>query len=158
MKRIEATAGILPMECINPVKDKWRIRFDVQTTEGNSITCMEEEFDHKPTIDEIKNAILTWHNQEIDKKILSGFVWRQIPVWLSTENQFNYKSAYDLAVQTNGASLPVTFKFGGDEPVYHKFESLEELSGFYVSFMQHIQNTLETGWQMKDTFDLKLYE
>ena len=38
-----------------------------------------------------------------------------MPVWLSSENQFNYKAAYDLAVQTGGATLPVTFKFGTDE-------------------------------------------
>jgi hypothetical protein len=35
-----------------------------------------------------------------------------MPVWLSTENQFNYKAAFDLATQTGGKSLPVTFKFG----------------------------------------------
>ena len=39
--------------------------------------------------------------------------------------------AYDLAVQTNGVSLPVTFKFGdNDNPVYYKFTTLEELTDF----------------------------
>ena len=28
-------------------------------------------------------------------------------IWLSSENQFNYKVAYDLALQTNGANLPI---------------------------------------------------
>ena len=41
-------------------------------------------------------------NDERDEKIVSGFVWRDMQVWLSSENQFNYKAAYDLAVQTKG--------------------------------------------------------
>ena len=38
--------------------------------------------------------------------------WNDIPVWLSTENQLNFKSVYDMAVQAAGASLPVEFKLG----------------------------------------------
>jgi hypothetical protein len=59
-----------------------------------------------------------------------------MPVWLSSENQFNYKAAYDLAVQTGGATLPVTFKFGTDEvPQYREFVTLEELTDFYTKAM-----------------------
>ena len=48
-------------------------------------------------------------------------------VWLTMEDQFNYKAAYDIAVQSNGKLLP-TFKFGTTEnPIYHKFEDLEDL-------------------------------
>lgn len=77
---------------------------------------------------------------------------------LSGENQFNYKSAYDLAVQTGGGTLPVTFKFGTDmEPVYRTFETLEELTDFYTKAMRHIQNALADGWEKKDAFDINLY-
>ena len=83
---------------------------------------------------------------------------RRVPVWLSSENQFNYKAAYDLAVQTAGATLPVVFKFGTDtEPVYREFATLEDLTDFYTKAMQHIQNTLADGWKKKDVFDLSLY-
>ena len=88
----------------------------------------------------------------------SGFVWRDIPVWLSIENQFNYKAAYDLAVQTNGQLLP-TFKFGTTEsPVYHKFESLEDLRDFYISAISYVTDTLATGWKTKDKIDWTVYE
>ena len=69
----------------------------------------------KPTLDQVKQAIFDDINSRTDAKIVSGFVWTPkaggdpIPVWLSTENQFNFKSAYDLAVQKDGATLPVTF-------------------------------------------------
>ena len=122
-------------------------------------TWMEEMVRFKPSLEYIKNLILTWYNQQIDKKILSGFKWNDMPVWLSHENQFNYKAAYDLAVQTGGANLPVTFKFGTTyEPVYHTFTTLEELNGFYLSAMKYINDTLAEGWKEKDAIDWSEYE
>ena len=94
--------------------------------ENNLATWTYEQFLQPVSLEYIKNIILDWYNKEIDNKILSGFVWNDMPVWLSSENQFNYKAAYDLAVQTNGASLPVTFKFGTtDNPIYHTFTTVE---------------------------------
>lgn len=147
----------LLVECINPITDKWMVLWNEQN-EGDSTSYQAEIFTHKPTITEIKDTILDWYNKKIDQEILTGFVWKGIPVWLSMENQFNYKVAYDLAVQTNGQLLP-TFKFGTTEsPVYHKFESLEELKSFYISAMSYVTDTLATGWQAKDKIDWTVYE
>ena len=82
-----------------------------------------------------------------------------MPIWLSSENQFNYKTAYDLAVQTNGASLPIKFKFGTDEsPVYYTFESLEDFSDFYMSAVAHVNTVLNEGWEKKDSIDWEVYK
>ena len=119
---------------------------------------MEEVVTFKPSIGYIKNLVIGWYNKNIDAKILSGFKWNDMPIWLSSENQFNYKAAYDLAVQTGGANLPITFKFGTtNEPVYHTFTTVEELNGFYLSAMAYINNTLAQGWKDKDSFDLEPY-
>lgn len=159
MKRVEGSSGISLLECINPVKDKWRIRWDVQEKEDGSATYMEEEFIGKPSPEAIKSVVIGWYNQQIEETILSGFVYEDMPVWLSTENQFNYKAVYDLAVQSNGATLPVVFKFGTDERVqYRIFGTLEELADFYTKSMQHVQDTLADGWEKKDAFDLTLYQ
>lgn len=119
--------------------------------------------EHLPSLEEIKDAILGFINSEVDKAILGDFVWEsdghQYKVWLSTENQFNYKSAYDLAVQTGGATLPVTFKFGTtEEPEYYTFTTLEELQGFYIQAIQFIQATYQRGWVEKDSIDWNDYE
>ena len=104
---------------------------------------MEEEFSYKPTSEEVKVMVINWYNQEINNEIMSGFTYNGIPVWLSQENQFNYKSAYDLAVQTDGTSLPVRFKFGtDDEPVYYEFNTLENLTDFYTKEMVFVQRTI----------------
>ena len=85
-------------------------------------------------------------------------VYNGVQVWLSSENQFNYKAAYDLAIQTNGKSLPVVFKFGTeDEPVYKQFNTLNELTNFYSQTMTYVQNTLAKGWQVKDSIDFSKY-
>lgn len=159
MRRVTGNKGVLPIECVNPKKDKWRIRWDVQEHEDDSADYMEEEFDHKPTDEEIKAIVIVWYNRQTDQEILSGFEYEGNLVWLSSENQFNYKAAYDLAVQTSGATLPVTFKFGTDEqPVYRVFDTLEELTDFYVSAIRYVQETLEAGWKRKNAFDLELYK
>lgn len=158
MKRVEGNAGVRLLECTSPARNKWRVRWDVQESENGTASYMEEEFGHKPTDDEIRSTVISWYNGQTDEAILSGFSYGDVPVWLSSENQFNYKSAYDLAVQTGGATLPVTFKFGtGTEPVYHTFDTLEELTDFYTAAMKHIQSALADGWQKKDAFDLDLY-
>ena len=63
------------------------------------------------------------------------------------------KPLYDLAVQTDGDTLPVVFKFGTDtEPVYKTFTTIEELTKFYTCAMKYIQDTLRQGWKKKRCF------
>lgn len=158
MKRIEGTPGVKLIECVNPVKQKWRIRWDVQEKEDGSVNYMEEEFLELPSPEQIKSTVIGWYNEQINRAILSGFIYEDMPVWLSSENQFNYKAAYDLAVQTSGAKLPVMFKFGTDEqPQYHEFTTLEELTDFYTKVMKYVQDTLADGWKKKDAFNPELY-
>lgn len=160
MKRTEGSAVVKLLECVNPVKNKWRIRWDVIVKEDGSANYMEAEFTNgKPSVDDIKRTVLDWYNEQTDQAIISGFTYKGLAVWLSTENQFNYKAAYDLAVQTEGKTLPVTFKFGTeDEPSYHTFDTLEELADFYLKATEYVQNTLAEGWKKKDAFDLSLYQ
>lgn len=116
---------------------------------------------------DVKDAIEGDINADTDQKIISGLIWTPaaggdpIPVWLSTENQFNFKSAYDLAVQKNGATLPVTFKMGEDEngnPVYHTFETMEDADDFYLHAVAYINQTLADGWAKKDGIDWEPYK
>lgn len=118
-----------------------------------------QRFNKKPTATECADIIRATINAETDAKILSGFYWRGMPVWLSMENQFNYKAAYDIAVQTSGKNLPVRFKFGTDkEPVFYDFETMEEFSEFYASSLEYIQNLLNACWEEKQSLNLSLYE
>lgn len=113
-------------------------------------------FNKKPTKEELKKVIDAHINSLTDQKILTGFVWGDKPVWLSSENQFNFKAAYDLAVQTGGESLPIKFKLGEDgngDPVYHTFKALSSFTDFYTSAIAFINQTLIEGWEEKDNVD-----
>lgn len=148
---------------------RWKLHFGFEPfyevdEEGNKSetllgTWTETIIPFKPSLEQLKKLILDAINKDVDEKILSGFVWKDMPVWLSTENQFNYKAAYDLAVMSSGQSLPVMFKFGTtEEPVYYSFGTLEDISDFYVSAMTYINTTLAEGWQKKDAIDWSVYE
>lgn len=158
MQRVEGSRNALPIECINPISNKWRIRWDIKEIE-ELISYIEQEFPYKPSLDEIKTLITNWYNSEIALKIKTGFIWKDIPIWLSSENQFNYKSVYDLSVGEKGKNLPVTFKFGNDEsPVYYTFEDINDLKDFYLSMVKHINDTVSEGWKLKDSIKWEDYK
>lgn len=132
---------------------------DGNKTESNVGTWSEHVFKKKPSLSQIKDFILSEINKRTDELILSGFTWKDMPVWLSTENQFNYKAAYDLAVQTKGKSLPITFKFGSSSnPQYYTFNSLEELTDFYTKVINHVNECLKEGWKKKDSINWEDYK
>lgn len=112
-------------------------------------------YDHKPTADELREDIVQFINDCVDAKILIGYTWNEHPVYLSSENQFNYKSIYDLA-QQNSSILPVKFKIFEDADgnvVYHTFETIDELSSFFMGAIAYIQQCLNEGWAEKDSVD-----
>jgi hypothetical protein len=59
MRRAEGNIAVSLLECVNPRKNKWRVRWDIQKVEGteNCATYMEEEFVGKPTPYEIETSI-----------------------------------------------------------------------------------------------------
>lgn len=115
----------------------------------------------KPTIEQVKKAVLDDINKQTDEKILTGFVWNDMPVYLSDENQRNFSEAQRIAMIMPDAILPVTFKLGeqADEtPIYYEFTTAEELTGFYLQAVAFINQTLADGWQRKDGIDWAPYE
>lgn len=148
---------------INKNNDRWMVLWDTHIekntqTGEQDITHMTKVFNHKPSIEEIKETIFNWYNENSKEKILSGFVWKDMLVWLSYENQLNYKMAYDLVISSNGAFLP-TFKFGTTfNPIYYEFKSVEEFEDFYQKMFMHINTTLEEGWILKESIDWESYE
>lgn len=142
------------LEPLDPMRQVWRLRW----THGEDMiatTCVQ------PTLEDIKHIILEWHNEEINKEILSGHRWRDMLVWLSPENQQNYKASFDLAMLFGGqgGTLPLVYKFGSElKPVYHQFNDLEELKEFYLSTVDYVKDTLAKGWKRKDDIDWTPYE
>ena len=139
---------------ITPLTGKQRVMVTVTMTadDGEEITATQA-FDHKPVKEELTKLITDEINARTNHKIIEGLTWNDMPVWLSTENQLNFKAAYDLAVQAGGQNLPVTFKLGEDadgKAVYHTFATTEEITSFYNAIVEHIHSCLERGWKAKE--------
>lgn len=108
-------------------------------------------YDHRPSDEQMRADIEAAINAEAEERIRQGLRWQGAVVWLSMENQLNYKAAHDLALQTNGANLPVTMKFGDDgAPVYHTFADTGELTEFMAAVVRHITDVLAWCWAQKD--------
>lgn len=126
-----------------------------QSKDGN-LSYVAETFDHKPSIQEIKEVIEEYINNQVKEEIYSGLVVDNNTVWLSLENQINYQSTYNLTCQTEGKNLPQTFKFGED--YYKTFNTLDELQEFYLMVRNHIDSCISKGWQAKSEIDYSKYE
>ena len=128
--------------------------------DGNGYN-FRKNYDHKPTKTELKEDITQLIDGITDSKILQGFRWNEVSVYLSTENQMNFKAAFDLNMQTGGLMLPVKFKLGEDaegNAVYHTFENMEDFTNFYTSAVSYINQCLNEGWAEKDSLDMSSYE
>ena len=110
-----------------------------ETVESQIAKWQEQSFDYMPTIDEIRD--------------LKG-----MQIWLSQENQFNYKAFYDFAVQTNGSNLPITIKTGDNSNIsYYTFNTIDEFRNFYTEMLSFIQTTVQDGWAKKDNINFSEY-
>lgn len=142
------------IECVDSKRNIWKIRWDFKDDSFEEVTL-----DYKPSLEKIQDLIYDWYNKQTDKAILEGFVWKDMPIWLSSENQFNYKAAFDLAIMSDGANLPIKFKFGTTkDPIYYTFETVGDLSDFYMQAMSYINDTLDKGWQQKDSINWNRYK
>ena len=138
--------------------------------DGEHATWFEVDFYKKqvgkPSLEAIKTAVKADINARTDEKILKGFVWtpeggQPITIWLSEENQRNFSEAQRIAATMPEAILPVTFKLGETaegEPIYHEFQTAQELTDFYLQAVSYVNQQLAAGWQEKDSIDWGPYD
>lgn len=117
--------------------------------------------DGKPTLEKVKDAIIADIDKQTDEKILNGYQFtpdgaeEPITVWLSRENQTNFSEAHRLHIVGKRFKLSET---EDKQPIYHKFETFEELDRFYKGGVAYIQQCLQEGWQRKDDIDWEPYK
>lgn len=122
------------------------------------------------TLQVVKDAIIGDINARTDERILNGFPWtvlrgdhqgETVNVWLSNENQRNFSEAQRVAGMTNGQNLPLQVKVAETEekePIYDTFETVQEITTFYLNGVGFIDECLKDGWTEKDSIDWAPYE
>ena len=113
------------------------------------------------SLQDVKDAIIKDIDARTDARILNSYPFtpdgaeEPIIVWLSKESQTNFSEAHRLQI------VPVKFKLNeteDKEPIYHTFETFEELDRFYKGGVQYINQCLNEGWAEKDSIDWAPYE
>ena len=142
------------------------IGYDCKKVTGKSLYEWYEIYISKKeksniSLQDVKDAILADIDAQTDAKILNGYEFtpdgasESITVWLSKESQTNFSEAHRLQI------VPVKFKLNETEdkqPIYHTFETFEELDRFYKGGVQYINQCLNEGWARKDAIDWTPYE
>lgn len=141
------------IECLNPMAGApWVARFNKKITEPGSATWVEALFNHRPQTNDLRGVVDEYYNTQVQQKILSGFTYNDTPIWLSTENQQNYITAYTLGLDY------LKVKGGTDsEPKYLELTSKEEIAEFVKALQIYIQECISWGWEKKDSVDYSVY-
>ena len=132
-----------------------------------------------PDLRAVRQAVEDDIDKQTDAKILNTFPWtilhgdnekpidqrdigREITVWLSRENQDNFKEAHRLACIDATKVVPIRFKLNEEEDksaIYDTFETFEELNDFYLRAFNYIKvDCIDAGWARKDFIDWQPYE
>lgn len=106
------------------------------------------EFTHRPTLQEIREAIEAAHNADINEAIINGLTFNGKFVHLSIENQTNF------AAMLSAGQYPATVKIGAE---YETFETLSDFMAFYRTCRAHIEATLASGRAIKEAYDWSTY-
>lgn len=69
MRRVQGSKGVALLECVNPKKGKYRLRWDVREEE-DSASYAEAEFTHLPTVEEVEAAIGGSDSEATDEELL----------------------------------------------------------------------------------------
>lgn len=97
---------------------------------------------YRPTVQQLIEQSNNRINRETDQKILNDFVWNGHQFYLTAQNQRNFSVLYNLI---DVKQFPVTIK------TKNGFIELQrqQVSGFYLSGVQFIENCLKEGWAKK---------
>ena len=113
----------------------------------------------KPTPAEIKNILDAYINDNTKNSIINNFYWNGMHVYLSIENQIDYKLLFDITTLCGGENLPEKIKFNiNGETIYYEFETLDEFTSFMIAMNKHIRTCLAKGNELKDSIDYTQYE
>lgn len=134
---------------------RWFVQWDKEELEDGTFRVKRKcvQRGEKPTAQKCIEVIQAEIDKDTDAKILTGYEYDGHNVYLSRENQNNYKAMFDLAVMDSSSVLPLTIKICEEngQQVYETFEDLDTFKAFYVGGVTYINTVLTAGWTAKDT-------
>lgn len=111
MKRVKGTDGVKLIECVNPMLNKWHVRWDVQPAAGTNangeletgVSYMEAEFLHEPSLEEIKVVVCAGIDEYDSSTEVNAFTVNGMPLWL--DKQTRTSLSYTISVEEQARSI-----------------------------------------------------
>lgn len=126
-----------------------------QDASDENVVCFYQTvYRGKPSVSTIIKDICDDIDTRAKDEIQNGFVYEDIPVYLSVENQLNFSSAYSIA-SIGYTFAPITLRLSTDN--YKTFNSLDELRMFIIEYTEYIQYVLKKYWSIKDKLNTNDY-
>lgn len=127
-----------------------------QDASDENVVCFYQTvYRGKPSVSTIIKDICDDIDVRAKDEIQNGFVYDDIPVYLSVENQLNFSSAYNTAKITNMLE-PITLRVSTNN--YITFTDIKRIENFINSYTRYISNTLQKYWKIKESIQKDNYE
>lgn len=135
-------------------RSKWILFYGFGKDDDKSESGWEyrHTFDHKPTLSEVKELIISAINKATNEKIVNGFIWNEKKIYLSAENQLNFAAIE----RSRSISYPLKIKINETEdgmPIYHVFENADDFIAFSRAASLYVVDMVQNGWMEKDSVD-----
>lgn len=142
----------------NEKTKKYIVSWGLKNIGGDNYQWDYYLFNYKPSINDIKNIINNSINEKTKQYITNKFEWNGMSIYLSLENQIDYKLLLDTTLLLDGANLPekVKFKVNG-ENFYYSFETIDDMKDFIIAMNNHIRKHINNGNNSKDEINYDDY-
>lgn len=152
--KISCGADLAPIECINPRRDRWAVRWDIHQKQDAGWFASEVVVDHRPTVEEIREIITAHIDATTQNDIVNGFSWKGKPVKLTDTAQRNFLFAVFTVDRTGEIDRE---QFVGLLDAQTDAEAADELADMVSAIWEHIQQKRADGIAAKNAVDFSKY-
>lgn len=129
---------------------KWELfyGFGKDNEEDETGWNYRERFDHRPTLDEIKETIVAQIKEESDLNLRYGFKWNGMTVKYSEALKSDLTGIL-VALQGGLMQFPIEVNLGSSAdstPTIYSFTSMEELAVVAMGIANHRSEVSKTEW------------
>lgn len=154
-QKISCSESLRLIECINPRRDVWATRWNHHHDPEEGWVVLEAITDGRPSVEEIRDAIGEYIDNQTQENIVNGFSWNGHPVRLTDTAQRNFLFAVyslDKTGEIDRASFIGLLEAETDAA------AADELGDMVAAMWKHIEKCRNLGKECKQAVDYTPYE
>ena len=145
----------MPVECINPRRGRYAVRWNHHEEAEGGWYADEAIFDHRPTLDEVRDVINNYIDEQTQSDIVNGFFWNGRQIRLTDTAQRNFLFAVYTVNHTGEIDrAPFVGLLKADTDA----AAADELGDMVAAMWEHIKNHRALGLAKKSAVDYSAFE